>query len=87
MTLYGGNNTYKGKPLFRGAIMDSGSVIPYAAADVPQAQQVFDQVASVAGCQGSSDVLACLRALDYADFLHAATSVPAIFDYNGGQLS
>lgn len=87
MTLYGGNNTYKGKPLFRGAIMDSGSVIPYAAVDAPQAQKVFDQVVSVAGCTGSSDKLACLRALDYSDFLNAATSVPTFFDYNGGQLS
>lgn len=87
MTLYGGNNTYKGKPLFRGAIMDSGSVIPYAAADAPQAQSVFNQVVSAAGCESSSDKLACLRALDYQDFLDAATSVPTFFDYNGGQLS
>lgn len=87
MTLYGGNNTYKGKPLFRGAIMDSGSVIPYAAVDAPQAQQVFDQVAAAGGCSSASDILACLRALDYEDFLDAATSVPALFDYNGGQLS
>lgn len=87
MTLYGGNNTYKGKPLFRGAIMDSGSVIPYAAADAPQAQSVFDQVVSAASCESSTDKLACLRALDYEDFLDAATSVPTFFDYNGGQLS
>ncbi|KAJ4393032.1 hypothetical protein N0V93_002238 [Gnomoniopsis smithogilvyi] len=87
MTLYGGNNTYKGKPLFRGAIMDSGSVIPYAAVDAPQAQQVFDQVANAGGCGSASDKLACLRALNYDDFLDAATNVPTFFDYNGGQLS
>lgn len=87
MTLYGGNNTYKSKPLFRGAIMDSGSVIPFAAVDAPQAQQVYDRVVSAGGCGASNDTLACLRALEYSDFLAAVTSVPAFFDYNGGQLS
>lgn len=87
MTLNGGDNTYKGKPLFRGAIMDSGSVIPYARVDAPQAQQVYDSVVRSAGCEGSGDTLACLRSLSYQDYLNAATSVPALFDYNGGQLS
>lgn len=87
MTLYGGNNTYNGKPLFRGAVMDSGSVIPYASVDAPQAQSVFDQVVRTAGCEGSGDALACLRSLSYHDFLDAVTSNPAIFDYNGVQLS
>ncbi|KAI3399554.1 hypothetical protein diail_6576 [Diaporthe ilicicola] len=87
MTLYGGDNTYKGKPLFRGAIMDSGSVIPYARVDAPQAQGVYDAVVRAGGCEGSGDTLACLRSLSYQDFLNAATSVPALFDYNGGQLS
>lgn len=87
MTYNGGDNTYNGKPLFRGAIMDSGSVIPYAPYDAPQAQKIFDKVATVAGCSGNADVLACLRALDYTDFLDAATSVPGIFDYDGVQLS
>lgn len=57
MTLNGGDNTYKGKPLFRGAIMDSGSVIPYARVDAPQAQQVYDSVVRSAGCEGSADTL------------------------------
>lgn len=87
MTLYGGNNTYNGKPLFRGAIMDSGSAIPYDPVDAPQAQAIFDKVAEVAGCSGSDDVLACLRALSYDDFNTAASSVPGLFDYNGVQLS
>lgn len=83
MTYNGGNNSYKGKPLFHGGIMDSGSVFPYAAYDSPQAQKAYDQVLSVSGCADS----ACLRSLSYEDFLHAATSVPTIFDYNGVQLS
>ncbi|CAN8098299.1 unnamed protein product [Discula destructiva] len=87
MTLYGGDNTYKGRPLFRGAIMNSGSVIPYAPVDSPQAQRIFDKVVSTGGCTGANDTLACLRALDYSSFLAAVTSVPAMFDYDGGQLS
>ncbi|KAJ0123606.1 hypothetical protein J7T55_012071 [Diaporthe amygdali] len=87
MMLNGGDNTYKGRPLFRGAIMDSGSVIPYARVDAPQAQQVYDAVVVAGGCEQSGDTLACLRSLPYQDFLNAATSVPGLFDYNGGQLS
>lgn len=87
MTYNGGDNTYNGKPLFRAAIMDSGSVIPYARADAPQAQRVYDSVVRSAACDGSSDTLACLRSLSYQDYLNAATSVPALFNYNGGQLS
>lgn len=28
MAMYDGDNTYNGKPLFRGAIMQSGSLLP-----------------------------------------------------------
>jgi hypothetical protein len=31
MALYNGNNTYKGKPLFRSGIMDSGMSIAFLA--------------------------------------------------------
>lgn len=87
MTYLAGNNTYNGKPLFRGAIMDSGSVIPYGPIDEPTAQATYDQVVSAGGCSGEADTLACLRGLSYDDFYHAASSVPALFDYNGVQLS
>lgn len=83
MSYNGGNNLYKDKPLFHGGIMDSGSIIPYAPYDSPQAQSAFDQTLAVSGC---SD-LACLRSLSYTDFLNAATSVPTIFEYAGVQLT
>jgi len=76
MTLYGGNNTYKGKPLFRGAIMDSGSVVPTDPVDCPKAQSIFNQVVAAGGCSGSSDTLACLRGLDYTTFLKATQQCP-----------
>lgn len=87
MALYGGDITYKGSPLFHGAIMDSGSVVPAEPVDGVKAQAVYDQVVSVAGCSGSSDTLACLRGLDYETFLNAANSPPGIFSYNSLALS
>lgn len=77
----GGDNTYKGKPLFRAGIMDSGSIIPATDSKSPKAQAVFDHVVEVAGCSSASDKLACLRALSFQDFQRAVTSVPGIFDY------
>lgn len=83
----GGDNTYKGQPLFRGAIMDSGSVIPADDVSAPQAQDIFNTVVEKAGCSGSSDALACLRSADYTTFLNAANSVPGIFSYRSLDLS
>lgn len=71
MALYNGNNTYKGKPLFRAAIMDSGSIVPTQPADGPRAQNVFDTLAAQAGCSGAADILDCLRSVDYTTYLNA----------------
>ncbi|KAK5124269.1 hypothetical protein LTR85_001972 [Meristemomyces frigidus] len=83
----GGDNTYKGKPMFRGAIMDSGSIVAADTVTAPQAQNVYDTVVANAGCSGSSDKLACLRALPYEQYLTAANSVPGIFSYRSLDLS
>lgn len=69
--LDGGDNSYNGGSLFRGAIMDSGSVVPALNVTSTPAQNVYDTVVSEAGCSGSSDQLACLRALPYETFLNA----------------
>lgn len=50
MALYGGNATYMEKPLFRGAIMNSGSVVPTDPVDFPKGQEVYDNVVKEAGC-------------------------------------
>lgn len=60
-----GDHTYKGKPLFRGAIMNSGSAVPADPVDSAKAQAVYDQVVANAGCAGKADTLNCLRGLDY----------------------
>ena len=87
MVLYDGDNTYKGKPLFRAGIMDSGSIIPADPVDCPKAQNVYDTVVDVAGCSGASSTLDCLRGLDYETFLGATNSVPGILSYTSIDLS
>lgn len=87
MVLYNGDNTYKGRALFRGGIMDSGSLTPADPVDGPRAQGIYDTVVENAGCTKASDTLACLRSLDYITYLKATTSVPGILDYSSVTLS
>ncbi|CAK4031873.1 Lipase 5 [Lecanosticta acicola] len=83
----GGDNTYNGKPLFRGGIMNSGSVVPATDVSSAKPQAVYDTVVENAGCSSASDKLACLRSTDYTTFLNAANSVPGIFSYQSLDLS
>ncbi|KAJ5248601.1 extracellular lipase [Penicillium chermesinum] len=87
MALYDGDHSYNGAPLFRGAIMDSGSITPADPVDCPKGQAVYDAVVKAAGCSESEDTLKCLRDLDYTTFLNAANSVPSIFSYSSIGLS
>lgn len=87
MALYDGDINYNGTPLFRGAIMDSGSVVPADPVDGTKGQAVYDAVVQEGGCSGASDTLECLRGLDYTTFLNAANSVPGILSYNSVALS
>ncbi|KAL9089379.1 MAG: hypothetical protein Q9159_002595 [Coniocarpon cinnabarinum] len=83
----GGDHTYKGKPLFTGAIMDSGSILP--ATDVASAkpQAIYDQVVGASSCSQASDSLTCLRELPFDDFHKAINSVPSLFSYSGSATS
>ncbi|KAI2467784.1 sterol esterase [Annulohypoxylon bovei var. microspora] len=87
MALYGGDNTYNGKKLFRAAIMNSGSIIPTDPVDCDRCQDIYDTVVSEAGCSSAADTLGCLRNADYDTFLNAANSVPGILSYNSVALS
>lgn len=87
LLINGGDNTYNGQPLFRAAIMDSGSAIPAVDVASAKAQNVYDIVVSNAGCSSSADALSCLRSLSYNNFLNAANSVPGIFSYSSLDLS
>lgn len=87
MALYDGNITYNDSPLFRGAIMNSGSVVPADSVDGAKGQAVYDAVVKEGGCSEATDTLECLRGLDYTTFLNAANSVPGILSYNSIALS
>lgn len=85
--LFGGNYSYHGKPLFRAAIMESGSIVPAEPANSTKAQIIYDKVVDSAGCSTSNDTLACLRSLDFNTFLLATESVPISSSYNSIALS
>lgn len=87
MAMYGGKADYKGKPLFRGAIMNSGSMVPADPVDCPKGQVIYDKVVEEAGCKGKPDTLACLREVPYPQFLEAVNSVPGILSYSSIALS
>ncbi|KAK1239396.1 hypothetical protein MKX07_008884 [Trichoderma sp. CBMAI-0711] len=87
MVLYGGNATYNGKPLFRGAIMNSGTAVPAERVDSPKAQAIYDSVVKKAGCSASADTLACLRQVPYSKFLAAVNAAPGILSYSSLGLS
>lgn len=50
LAMYDGNNLYKSRPLFRAAIMNSGSVVPLDPVHGDKPQSVFDTVVDAAGC-------------------------------------
>jgi carboxylesterase type B len=81
MALYDGDYTYNGNPLFRGGIMNSGSIIPADPVDCPKSQVVYDTVVEAAGCSSASDTLECLRDLPYETYLSATNSVSGILSY------
>jgi len=87
MIINGGDSTYNGKPLFRGAMMDSGSIVPALQVSDPKPQGIYDSVVTAAGCSGSADTLACLRSVSYTVLLNAVNSVPGIFSYSSVDLS
>jgi acetylcholinesterase len=71
MALYNGNNLYNSKPLFRAAIMDSGSIVPADPVDCLRAEGVFNTVVQNTGCANAADTLACLRSVNYTTYLKA----------------
>jgi carboxylesterase type B len=87
MALYDGDINYKGNPLFRAAIMNSGSIIPADPVDCPKGQVVYDTVVAAAGCSAAGDTLGCLRAAPYETLLNATNSVPGLLSYSSVALS
>ncbi|EHK24639.1 uncharacterized protein TRIVIDRAFT_84609 [Trichoderma virens Gv29-8] len=86
LILHDGNATYKGKPLFRAAIMNSGSVTPVDRVDSAKGQELYNHVVKQANCEGPNS-LACLRGLSNQEFAAAANSVPGLISYESLALS
>ncbi|KAH0525156.1 hypothetical protein TsFJ059_007559 [Trichoderma semiorbis] len=86
LVLYDGDNIYNGNPLFRAAIMNSGSVTPVDPVDSAKSQALYEHVVREANCEGD-DSLACLRGLSHEDFAAAANSVPGLLSYESLALS
>lgn len=89
LALFDGDNTYKGRPLFRGAIMNSGSISPTEPVDGVTAQKHFDAVVEAAGCASAADSakVECLREVDYETFVNASNSLPGFLGYQSVALS
>ncbi|KAH8879490.1 alpha/beta-hydrolase [Thozetella sp. PMI_491] len=81
-----GDNTYRGKPLFRGGIGDSGALVPAEPVDGKVAQDLFDTIVESAGCSSSPKKLECLRALPYEAFVNASSVAPALLSTTGVQM-
>nr|POF25997.1 putative secreted lipase [Quercus suber] len=82
-----GDHTYNGKPLFRAAILNSGSTVPANPVTDAAPQAIYDTVVENAGCSSASDSLSCLRSVDYTTFLDASNSVPGLFSSRSLDLS
>ncbi|GJJ08501.1 hypothetical protein Clacol_002719 [Clathrus columnatus] len=81
MVINGGNQ----EGLFHGAFMESGS--PVAMADISAGQPFFNQLVTNAGCSGSLDVLACLKAVPLETFLDAVNESPNLLSFMSLQLA
>lgn len=88
MALHGGNATYKGKPLFRGAIISSGVGLPAEPIDGRKGQAIYDTVVKETGCINATDTLACLRSTDYDTYYKAVTeNFASSFSYYGTKIT
>jgi hypothetical protein len=82
-----GDNCYHGRPLFRGAIMDSGSLVPATDVSSAKPQGIYDTVVRAGGCANAPSTLDCLRDLPYEVYKAAADSVPPYTSAQGVDLS
>ncbi|VUC29770.1 unnamed protein product [Clonostachys rosea] len=85
---YSGDNTYRGRKLFRGAIMNSGSALPGQAVGSQTSQGYYDSLVTAAGCDGAADgSLSCLRQVPYDRLYNATAAIPGMFSPDGLRMS
>ncbi|THH27529.1 hypothetical protein EUX98_g6648 [Antrodiella citrinella] len=75
MLTNGGNN----EGLFRGAFMQSGSLLPLG--DMQGAQVFYDNLVADAGCEGAFDTLRCLRYIPFHRLKAAMDKSPGFYAY------
>nr|ACN78942.1 lipase [Diutina rugosa] len=83
----GGDNTYKGKPLFRAGIMQSGAMVPSDPVDGTYGTQIYDTLVASTGCSSASNKLACLRGLSTQALLDATNDTPGFLAFSSLRLS
>lgn len=76
MMMNDGDNLYKKKSLFSGAIMQSGSALPLKNVTSARPQKIFDKIINEIGCGKDENKLSCLRAKDSKDVKEVLKSVP-----------
>lgn len=73
---YNAGNT---EGLFRGAYVESGSILPMG--DMESGQFHYDKLVADTGCKGATDTLACLRHIPYDRFKAAMDASPSFLAY------
>lgn len=85
MVAYGGDNNYKGNPLFSSAILQSGGVLAGSNVTSVAPQQQYQHFIKFAGCDGKSSdsaTMACLRSLPSSKLVEGFNSY-GIEDFYG----
>lgn len=73
-----GDHTYKGKPLFNKAILQSGGLIPFNDFTERMAQSAYDTIVKEVGCNGKSsktNAIECLQSTNASDIQIAASKI------------
>ncbi|MCJ1470659.1 hypothetical protein MMC07_009305 [Pseudocyphellaria aurata] len=67
---------YLDDPIVAGLISHSGTAFSFTPNTLEYSQSSFFKTAALLGCNGSNDVMACVRSKDFRDVLTAASSIP-----------
>ncbi|KAI0942552.1 hypothetical protein AcW1_003149 [Taiwanofungus camphoratus] len=71
--------------LFRGAVMESGSM--YALRNMSAGQPYYDQLVEYTKCSGQADTLDCLRRAPYEQLIAAVNLTPTTYNYTTHNLA
>lgn len=78
MYLNNGNNTYKDKPLFNKAIMQSGAILPYANISSNVPQSAYDGLVKALDCGNDTSEFECIQKGDNDVFQNFTSSLSGL---------